>query len=109
MLRTTSLICLTILPPWRRRDGNRDNDVGAANERNGQRYSEHHLQPVAVEHRWPAAPQRSAFGSVPHNVYFDATTGAPADIPGVNANTQRDAHVFDARDVRLYVSTFTRG
>ena len=28
-----------------------------------------------------------AFGSVPHNVYFDGATGAPADIPGVNANT----------------------
>jgi plastocyanin len=28
-----------------------------------------------------------AFGSVGHNVFFDAATGAPADIPGVNANT----------------------
>jgi plastocyanin len=28
-----------------------------------------------------------AFGSVGHNIYFDAATGAPADIPGVNANT----------------------
>ena len=28
-----------------------------------------------------------AFGSVGHNVYFDAATGAPADIPGVNVNT----------------------
>ena len=28
-----------------------------------------------------------AFGSVGHNVYFDATPGAPADIPGVNVNT----------------------
>jgi plastocyanin len=28
-----------------------------------------------------------AFGSVGHNVYFDAATGAPADISGVNANT----------------------
>ncbi|MEO7083281.1 MAG: plastocyanin/azurin family copper-binding protein [Gemmatimonadaceae bacterium] len=28
-----------------------------------------------------------AFGSVPHNVYFDATTGAPQNIPGNNANT----------------------
>ena len=28
-----------------------------------------------------------AFGSVGHNVYFDGTTGAPANIPGVNANT----------------------
>jgi plastocyanin len=24
---------------------------------------------------------------VGHNVFFDATPGAPADIPGVNANT----------------------
>jgi plastocyanin len=28
-----------------------------------------------------------AFGSVGHNVFFDAATGAPADIPGVNAST----------------------
>src|ERR1700693_1508386 len=28
-----------------------------------------------------------AFGSVGHNIFFDTTTGAPADIPGVNANT----------------------
>ena len=28
-----------------------------------------------------------AFGSIGHNVFFDATTGAPADIPGVNVNT----------------------
>ena len=27
-----------------------------------------------------------AFGSVQHNVFFDATAGAPADITGVNAN-----------------------
>ena len=28
-----------------------------------------------------------AFGSVGHNVFFDAATGAPANIPGVNMNT----------------------
>jgi plastocyanin len=28
-----------------------------------------------------------AFGSVGHNIFFDAAAGAPADIPGVNANT----------------------
>jgi plastocyanin len=27
-----------------------------------------------------------AFGSVPHNVFFSPQTGAPADIPGANAN-----------------------
>ena len=27
------------------------------------------------------------FGSVGHNIYFDAATGAPADIPGVNSNS----------------------
>jgi plastocyanin len=27
-----------------------------------------------------------AFGSVAHNVFFDAQTGAPADIDGLNAN-----------------------
>jgi plastocyanin len=28
-----------------------------------------------------------AFGSVGHNVFFDTAAGAPADIPGINANT----------------------
>jgi plastocyanin len=28
-----------------------------------------------------------AFGSVAHDVFFDTASGAPADIPGVNANT----------------------
>jgi plastocyanin len=28
-----------------------------------------------------------AFGSVGHDVFFDAVPGVPADIPGVNANT----------------------
>jgi plastocyanin len=28
-----------------------------------------------------------AFGSVGHNVFFDAAAGAPSDISGVNANT----------------------
>ena len=27
------------------------------------------------------------FGSLGHNVFFDAQAGAPADIPGTNANT----------------------
>lgn len=28
-----------------------------------------------------------AFASVGHNIFFDAATGVPADIPGVNSNT----------------------
>jgi plastocyanin len=28
-----------------------------------------------------------AFGSVGHNIFFDAATGAPANIAGVNSNT----------------------
>lgn len=39
--------------------------------------------PVAVA---PGGTVTFAFGSVPHNVYFDAKPGAPADIPGVNSN-----------------------
>src|SRR5712671_438997 len=27
-----------------------------------------------------------AFGSVGHNIFFDAATGAPANVPGVNSN-----------------------
>ena len=27
-----------------------------------------------------------SFGTVPHNVFFDATAGAPTDIPGNNAS-----------------------
>lgn len=35
----------------------------------------------------PGGTVAFAFGSVAHNVYFDATAGAPADIAGQNANT----------------------
>jgi plastocyanin len=35
----------------------------------------------------PGGTVTFAFGSVGHNVFFDATPGAPADIPGVNADT----------------------
>ncbi len=41
-----------------------------------------------------------AFASVGHNIFFDAASGAPADIPGVNANTSV-ARTFDT------VGTFT--
>ena len=36
-----------------------------------------------------------AFESVPHNVFFDRVAGAPADIPGTNANTSA-TRVFTA-------------
>jgi plastocyanin len=36
-----------------------------------------------------------AFGSVAHNVFFDAAAGAPADIPGTVTNT-RVGRVFAA-------------
>jgi plastocyanin len=35
----------------------------------------------------PGGTVTFAFGSVPHNVYFDSTAGAPQNIPGNNANT----------------------
>jgi plastocyanin len=35
----------------------------------------------------PGATVTFAFGSVAHNVFFTPQTGAPADIPGNNANT----------------------
>ena len=34
----------------------------------------------------PGGTVTFAFGSVAHNVYFDAAAGAPADIPGNNAS-----------------------
>ncbi len=42
-----------------------------------------------------------AFGSVGHNIYFDAATGAPANIPGVNANTSV-ARTFDTAGTFTY-------
>jgi len=35
----------------------------------------------------PGGTVTFAFGSLPHNVYFDAAPSAPADIPGANVNT----------------------
>ncbi len=42
-----------------------------------------------------------AFGSVGHNIYFDAATGAPANIAGVNANTSV-ARTFDTAGTFTY-------
>ena len=43
-----------------------------------------------------------AFGSVGHNVYFDNDpAGAPADIPGVNSNTNVD-RVFGTAGVYTF-------
>ncbi len=42
-----------------------------------------------------------AFGSVGHNIYFDAAAGAPANIPGVNANTSV-ARTFDTAGTFTY-------
>jgi plastocyanin len=42
-----------------------------------------------------------AFGSVGHNVFFDAVTGAPANIPGVNANTSV-SRTFDTAGTFTY-------
>jgi plastocyanin len=36
----------------------------------------------------PGGTVTFAFGSLPHNVYFDPAPGAPADIPGVNVNVR---------------------
>ena len=41
------------------------------------------------------------FGSVGHNIYFDAATGAPADIPGVNSNTSV-TRTFDTAGTYTY-------
>ena len=41
------------------------------------------------------------FGSVGHNIYFDAATGAPADIPGVNSNSSV-TRTFDTAGTYTY-------
>jgi len=41
------------------------------------------------------------FESVAHNIYFDAATGAPADIPGVNSNTSV-TRTFDTAGTYTY-------
>jgi plastocyanin len=42
-----------------------------------------------------------AFGSVGHSIFFDAAAGAPADIPGVNANTSV-SRAFDTAGTFTY-------
>jgi len=42
-----------------------------------------------------------AFGSVGHNIFFDAATGAPANIAGVNSNTSV-ARTFDTPGTYTY-------
>ena len=42
-----------------------------------------------------------AFGSVAHNIFFDAAAGAPANIPGNNANTSA-TRTFDTAGTFTY-------
>jgi len=87
MLRTISLICLTVLAAC----------GGGATE------SATSAGPLSTTGTVDATPNITfnpsplnivaggsvtfAFSSVGHNVFFDGATGAPADIPGVNVNT----------------------
>jgi hypothetical protein len=43
-----------------------------------------------------------AFGSVGHNVFFDTAAGAPADIPGINANTSV-TRIFNTAGTFTYI------
>lgn len=42
-----------------------------------------------------------AFGSVGNNIFFDAATGAPENIPGVNSNTSV-TRTFDTPGIFTY-------
>ena len=87
MLRTTSLISLTLLAAC----GGSATEVatsasepatsGTVNATPSITFNPSPLNIVA------GGSATFAFGSVGHNVYFDATAGAPSDIPGVNVNT----------------------
>ena len=87
MLRTTSLICLTLLAAC----------GGAATETATSTSAPPTSGTVDATPNITFNPSplnivaggtaTFAFGSVAHNVYFDGATGAPADIPGVNVNT----------------------
>ena len=87
MLRTTSLICLAVLAAC----------GGAATETATSASAPPTSGTVSATPNITFDPSplniaaggtaTFAFGSVGHNVYFDGTTGAPANIPGVNVNT----------------------
>ena len=86
MLRTTSLICLTLLAACGR--GATEAAIsasvppasGTVDATPNITFNPSPLNIVA------GGSATFAFGSVGHNVYFDSATGAPADIPGVNVN-----------------------
>ena len=87
MLRTTSLICLTLLAAC----GGATTETatstsapptsGTVDATPNITFNPSPLNIVA------GGTATFAFGSVAHNVYFDGATGAPANIPGVNVNT----------------------
>ena len=87
MLRTTSLICLGLLAgcgggsPTSPTSASPPPASGTVNATANLTFTPSPLNIVA------GGVATFAFGSVGHNVYFDATVGAPANIPGVNANT----------------------
>ena len=83
MLRSSSLVCLALLGACAG-SSTYPNSVSPANTVNatpGLAFNPSPLNVVAGQ------TVTFAFGSVAHNVFFDATAGAPANIDGTNANT----------------------
>ena len=101
MLRTTSLICLALLAAC---GGAATEAVtstsapptsGTVNATPNITFNPSPLNIVA------GGTATFAFGSVPHNVFFDAAPGAPADIPGVNSNAST-ARTFTTAGTYVY-------
>lgn len=83
MLRLSSLVCLALLGACAG-STTYPNSVSSATTVNATPGLAFNPSPLTV-----AAGQTVtfAFGSVGHNVFFDSTAGAPANIDGTNANT----------------------
>ena len=87
MLRITSLVCLALFAACGggttepSTSGSVPSTSGTVNANPNLTFNPSPLNIVA------GGTVTFAFGSVGHNVFFDGTTGAPADVPGVNANT----------------------
>jgi plastocyanin len=84
MLRLSSLICLTLLAAC---SGGTSSTAPASPSSSTVNATPNITFDPSPLHIVAGGTVTFAFGSVGHNVFFDANPGAPADIPGTNANT----------------------
>jgi plastocyanin len=86
MSRFSSLVCLTVLAACGAGSTSPASDSSASTNTTVNATPSISFSPSTL-HVTAGGTVTFAFGAVPHNVFFDAAPGVPADIPGENVST----------------------